>query len=162
MYLPTPDLPPHYLPNLGDSELSNDTRAQGQEVEPIWTCTPFLCSHTFHCFPVRPLLCSEILYVSGQSKDLHYRLHHPKNAGAETVGEIVVDFIFLRDKGLIRPVERRFNKDGKQVGKRHYQVTCNMWFNITDRNMRCELLRVKHRTSVRLTWARLCDILCDI
>ncbi|KAK4120042.1 hypothetical protein N657DRAFT_580665 [Parathielavia appendiculata] len=36
----------------------------GQEVEPVWTCAPFLCSHTFDCFPVRPLICREILYVS--------------------------------------------------------------------------------------------------
>ncbi|KAH6842480.1 hypothetical protein B0I37DRAFT_382023 [Chaetomium sp. MPI-CAGE-AT-0009] len=128
----------------------------GQEVEPVWSCTPFLCSHTFNCFPVQPLICREILYVSDRSKDSHYQLSHPKNAGAEKVGEIVVDFTFLRNEGLIQPVDGGFNQDGKPVGKRHYRVTYTMVIKVVDRDLRCYAIydgRVRKKCKINIAAA---------
>ena len=107
---------------------------------------------------MRPLICREILYVSDRSRDSHYQLSHPKNAGAEKVGEIVVDFTFLRNEGMIQPVDGGFNRDGKPVGKRHYRVTYTLVIKVVDRDLRCELLLVKGRAVVGLTSARLRDI----
>ena len=77
--------------------------------------------------------------MSDRSRDSHYQLSHPKNAGAERVGEIVVDFTFLRNEGLIHPVEGGFNRNGKPVGKRHYRVTYTMVMKVVDRDLQCEL-----------------------
>lgn len=107
---------------------------------------------------MRPLICREILYVSDRSRDSHYQLSHPKNAGAEKVGEIVVDFTFLRNEGLIQPVDGGFNRDGKPVGKRHYRVTYTLVIKVVDRDLRCESLLLKGRAVVGLTSARLRDI----
>ncbi|OIW35554.1 hypothetical protein CONLIGDRAFT_710725 [Coniochaeta ligniaria NRRL 30616] len=95
----------------------------GEEIEPVWRCPTFESCHTFDCWPVRPLICKEVLYVSDRSTESHYQLRHPKNEGAEKVGEIVVDFTFLRDEGLIQPVDGGVNARGRRVGKRHYRVT---------------------------------------
>jgi len=104
---------------------------------------------------VRPLICREILYVSDRSTDSHYQLSHPNNAGAEKVGEIVVDFTFLRTEGLIEPVERVKNKRGKPVGRRHYRVTYTMVIKVVDRDLRCESLGVSSECRKGLTLARL-------
>ncbi|KAF5533797.1 hypothetical protein FPHYL_13559 [Fusarium phyllophilum] len=76
----------------------------GAMVPSVWNCEPFTCSHTFDVWPPRPLICKEILYVSDHSTRSHYRLSHPNNEGAQEVGEIVVDFSDLLEKGLT-PVE---------------------------------------------------------
>lgn len=80
------------------------------------------------------------MFVSDRSKDSHYQLRHPKNAGAEKVGEIIVDFTFLRNEGLIQPVDGGTNEFGKSVGKRHYRVTYTMVIKVVDRDLRCESL----------------------
>ncbi len=113
-------------------------------MDPVWTCRPFLCNHTFDCFPVRDLVCKEVLYVSDRSTRSHYQLGHPNNAGAEVVGEIVVDFSFLRTEGLIQPIDGGFNKNGKRVGRRHYRVTYTMVIKVIDRDLRCKFLRRHH------------------
>ncbi|KAL2141237.1 hypothetical protein VTI28DRAFT_2650 [Corynascus sepedonium] len=128
----------------------------GHEVEPVWTCAPFLSSHTFDCWPVRPLICREVLYVSDRSRDSHYQLSHPKNAGAERVGEIVVDFTFLRNEGLIHPVEGGFNRNGKPVGKRHYRVTYTMVMKVVDRDLQCYAIydgRVRKKCKINIASA---------
>jgi hypothetical protein len=117
--------------------MSNNKK--GQEVEPVWTCRPFLCSHTFDCWPAQPLICREVLYVSDRSTESHYQRGHPKNKGAEKVGEIVVDFTFLRKEGLIQPVDG-YCRRGKRVGKRHYRVTYTMVIKVVDRDLQCESL----------------------
>ncbi|KAK0715390.1 hypothetical protein B0H67DRAFT_580613, partial [Lasiosphaeris hirsuta] len=50
--------------------------------------------------------------TSDRSTELHYQQKHPKNAGAEKVGEIIVDFIFLRGEGLIRPIDAGVEGNG--------------------------------------------------
>ncbi|KAF5535802.1 Hsp70 chaperone protein [Fusarium mexicanum] len=70
----------------------------GERVPSVWQCEPFACSHTFDVWPVRPFICREMLYVSDHATKSHYRKTHPNNEGAEYVGEIEVDFSFLRDR----------------------------------------------------------------
>ncbi|KAK4240612.1 hypothetical protein C8A03DRAFT_13115 [Achaetomium macrosporum] len=130
----------------------------GQEVEPVWTCRPFLCSHTFDCWPVQPLICREVLFVSDHSRDSHYQRSHPKNAGAEKVGEIVVDFTFLRTEGLIQPVERvrGANRRGRLVGRRHYRVTYTMVIKVVDRDLQCYAIydgRVRKKCKINIASA---------
>lgn len=81
--------------------------------------------------------------MSDRSRDSHYQLSHARNAGAEKVGEIVVDFTFLRTEGLIQPVCRSKTDKGKYVGKRHYRVTYTMVIKVVDRDLRCESLPVE-------------------
>ena len=94
----------------------------------------------FDFWPPVPLICREVLYVSDRATASHYKISHEKNEGAEEVGEIVVDFTFLRDQGLIQPVDGRFNKNGKKVGKKHYQVNYTMVIKVVDRDLQCEFL----------------------
>jgi hypothetical protein len=108
----------------------------GLTVPPVWNCVPFTSSHTFDVWPIRPLVCREILYVSDHSTQSHYRLSHHNNAGAQKVGEIVVDFSDLREKGL-KPVERVVYEDGRTVGKKHYRINFTMVIQVVDRDLRC-------------------------
>ncbi|KAF2181357.1 hypothetical protein K469DRAFT_713791 [Zopfia rhizophila CBS 207.26] len=110
---------------------------KGVEVHPVWRCEPFLSSHLFPCKRSTPLLCKEVLYVSDTSTESHYRESHAKNRGAEEVGAIEVDFSFLRDQGLIRPVEPDEDEQGRKVGQRHYKVEYNMIIQVVDRDLRC-------------------------
>lgn len=95
-----------------------------------------------------------MLYVSDRSTESHYKKKHPKNegrikpltqislgpwktdfsSGAEKVGEIVVDFTFLRDQGLIRPIEPAPGSKGK----RHYRINYTMGIRVVDRDLKCE------------------------
>ncbi|KAF4972875.1 hypothetical protein FSARC_646 [Fusarium sarcochroum] len=108
----------------------------GEEVPPVWQCEPFTCSHTFDVWPQRPLICKEILFVSDQSTRSHYRLSHPNNH--EKVGEIVVDFSFLRDQGLIMPTEPSLNKLRRKIGTRHFKVNFTMAIRVVDRDLECK------------------------
>ncbi|CVK87782.1 related to hsp70 protein [Fusarium mangiferae] len=108
----------------------------GAMVPSVWNCEPFTCTHTFDAWPPRPLLCREILYVSDHSTRSHYRLSHPNNKGAQEVGEIVVDFSDLLEKGLT-PVEPIVYEDGRTLGKRHYRVNFTMIIQVIDRDLRC-------------------------
>lgn len=62
----------------------------------------------------------------------------PKIKGAEKVGEIVVDFTYLRDKCIIQPIEGGVNANGKRVGRRHYKVTYTMVIQVVDRDLACK------------------------
>ncbi|KAB5518088.1 hypothetical protein GE09DRAFT_1045090 [Coniochaeta sp. 2T2.1] len=128
----------------------------GEEIEPVWRCQPFLCCHTFDCWPVRPLICKEVLYVSDRSTESHYQLRHPKNKGAEKAGEIVVDFTFLRDEGLIQPVDGGVNAKGRRIGKRHYRVTFTMVIKVVDRDLQCIAIydgRVRQKCKINIASA---------
>ena len=54
------------------------------------------------------------------------------------MGEIVVDFTFLREQGLIQPVNGSLNEKYKRVGKKHYKVNFTMFICVVDRDLRCE------------------------
>ncbi|SPO06110.1 related to hsp70 protein [Cephalotrichum gorgonifer] len=110
----------------------------GQEVDPVWASLPFECTHTFDCRPGTKLICREVLYVSDSSTESHYRLKHPKNADAEKVGEIIVDFTFLRDEGRIFPIQGALSDTGKQLGKRHYRVDYDLIIEVENRDLRCK------------------------
>lgn len=56
------------------------------------------------------------------------------------VGEIVTDFTFLRDEGLISPVEPQIGPHGKKIGKRHYKVDYTMVIKVVDRDLKCEFI----------------------
>ncbi|KAJ3547643.1 hypothetical protein NM208_g1412 [Fusarium decemcellulare] len=109
----------------------------GNIVPSKWQCPAFVCSHTFDVWPVRPLLCKEILYVSDRSTRSHYRLSHENNEGAEKVGEIVVDFSFLRQQGVLSPIEPVVNEYGRKVGTRHYRINYTMVIEVIDRDLQC-------------------------
>ncbi|KAI3326025.1 hypothetical protein HD806DRAFT_430483 [Xylariaceae sp. AK1471] len=113
----------------------------GAEVPSVWECRPFVCSHTIACSPVRKLICRELLYVSDRATHSHYRLAHPMNEGAELIGEIVVDFTYLRDQGLIHPIEPKINENGKKIGVRHYKINYTMAIRVVDRDLRCFAIR---------------------
>ena len=67
--------------------------------------------------------------------------------GAEKVGEIVADFTFLRDQGLIQPIAAAVDEQGRKIGKRHYKVTYTMLIQVVDRDLQCEFrLRPDHLT----------------
>ncbi|KAF4449998.1 hypothetical protein F53441_6782 [Fusarium austroafricanum] len=108
----------------------------GETVPPVWKCDPFTCSHTFDVWPIRPMICKEILYVSDRSTRSHYRLSHPQNDGAQEVGQIVVDFTFLRDEGKITPTEPIVLPDGRKVGTKHYKVDFTMIICVVDRDLK--------------------------
>ncbi|KAH7310909.1 hypothetical protein B0I35DRAFT_397312 [Stachybotrys elegans] len=108
----------------------------GHSVPSVWQCQPFLCSHTF-AKNSRHFICREVLYVSDTSTESHYRLSHPKNKGAEMVGEIVVDFTFLREQGLVRLTGPTMNRAGKKVGSWHYRVNFTMVIRVVDRDLEC-------------------------
>lgn len=63
--------------------------------------------------------------------------------GAEKVGEIVVDFSFLRQQGLIRPIEPVVNEHGRKVGTRHYRVNYTMVIEVIDRDLQCKFLKIR-------------------
>ena len=58
----------------------------------------------------------------------------------EKVGEIDADFTFLRDQGLIRPIQRALDEKGKPIGKQHYRVNYTMVIKVSDRDLSCEYL----------------------
>ncbi|KAF4977312.1 hypothetical protein FZEAL_6135 [Fusarium zealandicum] len=150
---------PSYDPHDGQPYIMKTVEwvlKRGALVPPVWRSEDFLCSHTFDVWPIRPLICKEILYVSDSSTRSHYRLTHPNNqgkyhepihiahgmltlliTGAERVGEIVVDFSFLRDQGLIAPIEPTINDQGRKVGTRHYKVNYTMAIRVVDRDLEC-------------------------
>ncbi|KAK7941501.1 uncharacterized protein PG986_013888 [Apiospora aurea] len=125
----------------------------GSEVPPVWKKS-FDCEHLIPCWPVQPLICTELLYVSDHATQSHYRLKDVRNAGtlytiflhcsvtyslpgAEKVGEIVVDFTFLRDQGWLLPTEPGTNSKGKPVGRRHYKVEYKIEIEVVDRDLKC-------------------------
>ena len=54
------------------------------------------------------------------------------------VGEIEVDFTYLRDEGLIFPIEPTVNENGRRIGCRHYKVIYTMVIRVVDRDLECE------------------------
>ena len=109
-------------------------------------------SHTFGLKTAR-FLCEEILYVSDESHESHYRVTHWKNKGmqsdprisyivlirsnrlgAEKAGCIVVDMTFLKTEGHITPI---VPEEGKR-GTKHYKVEFELVMIVDGRNLRYE------------------------
>ncbi|KAK7952893.1 hypothetical protein PG988_013587 [Apiospora saccharicola] len=123
-------LRPYYNPYDGQPYIK-DT------VDWILKLKSFDCEHLIPCWPVQPLICTELLYVSDHATQSHYRIKDARNAGAEKVGEIMVDFTFLRDQGRLLPTEPGTNSKGKPVGKRHYRVEYKIEIEVVDRDLKC-------------------------
>ncbi|EGU75188.1 hypothetical protein FOXB_14285 [Fusarium oxysporum f. sp. conglutinans Fo5176] len=76
-----------------------------------------------------------------RQNNCHVKLLKPKDrlgpeAGAQEVGEIVVDFSDLLNRGLT-PVEPIVYEDGRTIGKRHYRINFTMIIQVVDRDLRC-------------------------
>ncbi|GKU06026.1 hsp70 protein [Fusarium langsethiae] len=108
----------------------------GQRVPSVWECEPFTCSHTFNSTE-KKLICRELLYVSDHSKDSHFKISHPKNQGAECVGEIIIDCTFLLEEGRITVINPIILPNGEQIGRRHYRVNFTMAIRVVDRHLEC-------------------------
>lgn len=134
---------------------------------PVWKKS-FDCEHLIPCWPVQPLICTELLFVSDHATQSHYRLKDARNTGmllsipllscgtsigwfegcmahgppgAEKVGEIMVDFTFLRDQGWLEPTEPGTNSKGRPVGRRHYKVEYEIEIEVVDRDLKCKCSR---------------------
>ncbi|TVY83758.1 hypothetical protein LSUE1_G004561 [Lachnellula suecica] len=105
---------------------------KGQQL-PFHAESSILAIHTFSTTE-KQLLCEEILYVSDESTESHYRREHPKNRGHEEAGRIIADMTFLRDEGKIEPIEPEIGYGGK----RHYRVEFDLVMIIDGRNLRYE------------------------
>ncbi|KAI1775051.1 hypothetical protein F4818DRAFT_451981 [Hypoxylon cercidicola] len=108
---------------------------RSETLESVWKCEPFVCQHTFKEHEPR-FLCEETLYVSDSATESHYSLNSPRNKKAEEVGNVVVDFTFLREQGLIQ-LTREMLANGEYVGKRHYRVAYTMVIKVVGRDLRC-------------------------
>ncbi|KAJ9133270.1 Hsp70 family protein-like protein [Pleurostoma richardsiae] len=106
---------------------------KGQEVGSVWESPRFSCTHTIAAWPPSRLLCKEVFYVSDEATKFHYRKSDQENKSAEVAGDIVVDFTFLREQGLIQPVE----PEPGTKGKRHYKVNYDILIRIVDRDLKC-------------------------
>ncbi|CAH0056992.1 unnamed protein product [Clonostachys solani] len=152
------DLSPYYDRHDGQPYIRNTidwVLKLGSIVPPTWECEPLLCSHTFDVGRTVELVCKEELYVSDRSTRSHYRVSHAMNQGAEKVGEIVVDFSYLRREGLIKPVEATVNEDGKKT-KRHYKVNYTLLIKVVDRDLECFAVydgRIKEKCRVNIASA---------
>ncbi|KAK8137369.1 hypothetical protein PG984_005309 [Apiospora sp. TS-2023a] len=132
-------LRPYYNPYDGQPYIKDTVDwilKLGSEVPPVWKKS-FDCEHLIPCWPVQPLICTELLYVSDHATQSHYRIKDARNTGAEKVGEIMVDFTFLRDQGCLLPTEPGTNSKGKPVGKRHYRVEYKIEIEVVDRDLKC-------------------------
>ncbi|KAK7906417.1 hypothetical protein PG985_016423 [Apiospora marii] len=149
-------LRPYYNPYDGQPYIKDTVDwilKLGSEVPPVWKKS-FDCEHLIPCWPVQPLICTELLYNQGcqecryvllqvsylrvaQSTILSERCVAYRLSGAEKVGEIMVDFTFLRDQGWLLPTEPGTNSKGRPVGRRHYRVEYKIEIEVVDRDLKC-------------------------
>ncbi|KAI1425933.1 hypothetical protein F5Y12DRAFT_795159 [Xylaria sp. FL1777] len=109
----------------------------GRVIPPIWRSKSLSCSHNITCHPPRPLICEEVLYVSDSATKSHYSRMHSKNKGSQRVGKIISDFTFLRDQGIIKPIEPIIGPNGRQILRRHYKVQYQIVIQVVDRDLKC-------------------------
>src|SRR6266498_1462591 len=149
---------------LGDLSLINmlnNAPSKGDELPPFHEYyIPVL--HTFPVKPKQEFLCEEILYVSDERHESHYKKDHPNNQGkrlhidlhihhcssvlpeliliimaclgVEEAGKILADMTFLRTEGLIEPT---IPKNGER-GKKRYEVQFSLVIIVDGRNLRYE------------------------
>ncbi|RYC58125.1 hypothetical protein CHU98_g8073 [Xylaria longipes] len=109
----------------------------GSVIRPLWRSKSLLCSHNIPCHPPGRLICEELLYVSDSATESHYSKRHSKNKGSQRVGRIIVDFTYLRDKGLITPIEPTVSENGQKAGRRHYKIQYKIVLQVVDRDLKC-------------------------
>ncbi|KAJ4186909.1 hypothetical protein NW755_007642 [Fusarium falciforme] len=113
---------------------------KGDKIGPNWVSEKPL--ETVHYIEYGdPLICCEIIYVSDTATESHYRLTHKKNKGAQKAGTLEVDFTFLKEQGLIKPIEPEIGKNGKPIGKRHWKVEFLIYFKMIGRDLSCIVKR---------------------
>ncbi|KAI1865985.1 uncharacterized protein JN550_007963 [Neoarthrinium moseri] len=106
---------------------------------PVWTSEPLPCTQSFDSRKTkrRRLIAIDRLYVSDTATESHYQRNHQKNEGAKPVGEIVTDFTFLRDNGLIQPVKGIMTDEGQRWGRKHYDVDYHLYLRLVGRDLKC-------------------------
>ncbi|KAM6525643.1 hypothetical protein FALCPG4_011179 [Fusarium falciforme] len=113
---------------------------KGDKIGPNWVSEKPL--ETVHYIEIGdPLICCEEIYVSDTATESHYRLTHKKNKGAQKAGTLEVDFTFLKEQGLIKPIEPEIGKNGKPIGKRHWKVEFLIYFKMIGRDLSCIVKR---------------------
>ncbi|UPL03875.1 hypothetical protein LCI18_014809 [Fusarium solani-melongenae] len=113
---------------------------KGDKIGPNWVSEKPL--ETVHYIEYgNPLICCEEIYVSDRATESHYRLTHKKNKGAQKAGTLEVDFTFLKEQGLIKPIEPEIGKNGKPIGKKHWKVEFLIYFKVIGRDMSCIIKR---------------------
>ncbi|KAB8293932.1 hypothetical protein EYC80_009405 [Monilinia laxa] len=106
---------------------------KGKPVRSNHQFEPFLTYHTF-AIDEQQFLCEELLYVSDTATESHYSRKSIKNADAQIAGRIIVDMTFLRERGIIKPVDP---DDGKK-GVKHYKVEFELVAIVEGRALRYE------------------------
>ncbi|RSM15778.1 hypothetical protein CDV31_004879 [Fusarium ambrosium] len=113
---------------------------KGDKIGPNWVSGKPL--ETVHYIEVgNPLICREVIYVSDTATESHYPLGHKKNKGAKKAGTLEVDFSFLQQKGLIKPIEPEIGKNGKTIGKKHWKVEFLIYLKVIGRDLSCIVKR---------------------
>ncbi|KAF2175978.1 hypothetical protein K469DRAFT_608704 [Zopfia rhizophila CBS 207.26] len=99
---------------------------------------PITVKHTFN-LARKHLICKEVLWVSDQKLESHYRHSHPNNRGAERAGHIVADMTFLKDRGLIQPeAPSHYSTFRLNPQRRHWVVNFELVMIVDGRNLRYE------------------------
>ncbi|KAH7235111.1 hypothetical protein B0J15DRAFT_407355 [Fusarium solani] len=107
---------------------------KGDKIGPNWVSEKPL--ETVHLIEYGdPLICCEEIWVSDTATESHYRFTHKKNKGAQKAGTLEVDFNFLKEQGLIKPIEPEIGKNGKPIGTRHWKVEFLIYLKMIGRDL---------------------------
>ncbi|KAJ3464653.1 hypothetical protein MRS44_009439 [Fusarium solani] len=113
---------------------------KGDKIGPNWVSEKPL--ETVHLIEYGdPLICCEEIWVSDTATESHYRFTHKKNKGAQKAGTLEVDFNFLKEQGLIKPIEPEIGKNGKPIGTRHWKVEFLIYLKMIGRDLSCIVKR---------------------
>ncbi|KAL6365550.1 hypothetical protein LRP88_01547 [Fusarium phalaenopsidis] len=113
---------------------------KGDKIGPNWVSEKPL--ETVHLIEYGdPLICCEEIWVSDTATESHYRFTYKKNKGAQKAGTLEADFNFLKEQGLIKPIEPEIGKNGKPIGTRHWKVEFLIYLKMIGRDLSCIVKR---------------------
>ncbi|KAM0433418.1 hypothetical protein ACHAPT_004296 [Fusarium lateritium] len=112
---------------------------KGKEIKPNWVSPKYPVVHHFDYDEA--LICREVIYVSDTATESHYQAKHRKNKDAQVAGTLEVDFSFLRDQGLLEPIDPELDENGKPIGKRHWTVEFQIQLKVIGRDLSCIVTR---------------------
>ncbi|KAK6080760.1 hsp70 protein [Seiridium cupressi] len=111
------------------------TLLANRRTERVWKSEPISCMHSFLATSSK-FICEELLYVSDSATESYYLRDHEKNRDAEEVGAIITDFTFLREQGLVEPVQN-YDATGNPIGKEHYEIEYKLYLEVVGRDLQC-------------------------
>ncbi|KAK9423862.1 hypothetical protein SUNI508_03878 [Seiridium unicorne] len=111
------------------------THLSNGRTERVWKSEPISCMHSFLATSSK-FICEELLYVSDSATESYYLRDHEKNRDAEEVGAIITDFTFLREQGLVEPVQN-YDETGNPIGKEHYEIEYKLYLEVVGRDLQC-------------------------